>query len=698
MSPVYSLLNPFDSMRKANLSLPVLAGALLAAFALPAQASSEALDAAWKQLPAIHYGEDYSVLQPIDSAVKAAENNPGLQRRLEPKFIEVLQNSQATNAAKDYSCRALRLIGTPSAVPALALLLGDPELAGLARYALEEIPGREVNAALRSYLPRLEGDLKIGIISSLDRRRDRRAVAPLETELRNDDERIAVAAALALGGIGSQQAAQALMEFRPEAAADLRHTVNVALVEAADHLLQQGRRRLANNLFNSIAEDKPANYLQLAAFRGRVSSSAPRTAHALLLQALAGEDAQRRNLASRLVVELPADSTPAVFLQRLPELPTPGQVALLRAFKHRGDPTTRQVVIDQCSNPKPEVRSAALTAMAELGTGRDVALLARWAAEGAASDREAARTSLIQLDGDHINESIVAALSEVNADEQVELLNALSNRVALESAPAITPQLDSPHPKVRQAAANTIGNLGDENQVPVLTRHLLAAETPNEQTALAAALGEICGRVHQKAADSLLNALQSAEMDSTRILLIQLLGNLGNPPALAAARAAANDPNQAIVDAAVREIADWPNPNALPDLRKILNSSENLLHRILAFRGYVRLLRQNDATSEEKVARLTEAMNWAPRQEDKKLVLAALGDIPSLIALDASSQQLDQPELATEAGAAIVKIATQLDPKFRDSTLPALRSVIENVSANAVVEDARKQIRRLEDR
>ncbi|MCX6996619.1 MAG: hypothetical protein NTV49_05930, partial [Kiritimatiellaeota bacterium] len=76
----------------------------------------------------------------------------------ESRWIDVLKSNAETQPKAD-ACRELARIGTAAAVPALAALLGDEQLAHMARYGLETIPGPAVDEALRAALGKLKGRL-----------------------------------------------------------------------------------------------------------------------------------------------------------------------------------------------------------------------------------------------------------------------------------------------------------------------------------------------------------------------------------------------------------------------------------------------------------------------------------------------------------------------------------------------------------
>src|SRR5688572_25658436 len=108
------------------------------------------------------------------SPIEAAESAADKQRKL----IAILQ-SDAPPAEKAIPCKQLAIYGNKDAVPALAPLLADKDLASWARIALEAIPGPEADEALRLALPRLQGNLLIGAINSIGVRRDAKAIDAL---------------------------------------------------------------------------------------------------------------------------------------------------------------------------------------------------------------------------------------------------------------------------------------------------------------------------------------------------------------------------------------------------------------------------------------------------------------------------------------------------------------------------------------
>jgi HEAT repeat protein len=119
------------------------------------------------------------------------------------RLIAILEDPGATEFVKTKACQRLAVVGGHAAVPALADLLADPKLSHYARFALEPMPGEAASQALRAALGGLNGDLLIGVINSIGRRKDTAAIDALAKLRHGDDLAVADAASAALGRIRS---------------------------------------------------------------------------------------------------------------------------------------------------------------------------------------------------------------------------------------------------------------------------------------------------------------------------------------------------------------------------------------------------------------------------------------------------------------------------------------------------------------
>lgn len=229
------------------------------------------LDKAFAALQAFDWGADAAPLQPIDDAVIASHGDAAARLDLE-KRLAALLGGGTSRAVREYVCRKLAVIGTASSVPALAALLSETEHSHMARFALERIAAPEAADALRKTLSSLQGDLRIGMISSLAGRGDAASV-PLLAALLAGESRTACAAAEALGRIGSPEAAQALAAAAHVTDKAARTAIIDARLACAEIQLQRGSRQEALATYRALADaaagtDRPATSVRLAATRG----------------------------------------------------------------------------------------------------------------------------------------------------------------------------------------------------------------------------------------------------------------------------------------------------------------------------------------------------------------------------------------------------------------------------------------------
>jgi HEAT repeat protein len=179
----------------------------------------------------------------------------------------VLKGS-APQAAKDFVCRKLSLIGTAECVPAVAPLLTDEKLSNMARFALERVPDEAATQALRDALPKVKGALKVGVINSLAARRDEASTDRLSALVSDSDAQVASAAVAALGQIGTSQTAKLLGDFQKKAPEGLQLATADARLACAERLLAAGKKAEALAIYKSVSQADLPKHVKLAGMRG----------------------------------------------------------------------------------------------------------------------------------------------------------------------------------------------------------------------------------------------------------------------------------------------------------------------------------------------------------------------------------------------------------------------------------------------
>ena len=233
-----------------------------------------AVEKDFETLKTFNWGENpqqfREMLGAIEDAVPATHGDAPARAELATKLSAVLSSS-ASRAAKDYACRKLLIIGTAEAVSALAPLLLDKDLSHMGRYALERIQAPEAAKALRDGLAKTSGNLKAGMAGSLGARRDAESISDLTALLGDSDALIALAAATALGDIGTAESAKALQDAQPSAE-PVKMRVADARLTAAERLLSAGDHEAAKSVYKSLITS-PVKAVKLAATRGLLLAS-----------------------------------------------------------------------------------------------------------------------------------------------------------------------------------------------------------------------------------------------------------------------------------------------------------------------------------------------------------------------------------------------------------------------------------------
>ena len=228
------------------------------------------LDQALESLKTYEWGVDPKAVKSIQDAIVASHGDAAARKKLESTLADVL-STDVPRAAKDIVCRALKTIGTAHSVPALAKLLHDEELSHMARHALQTNDAPEAVKALVGAIDKAPKKIKIGIISSLGARGTGVPVAPLATTLTDKDAEISTAGALALGAIGSADAAKAL------GSAKVNDTNRIAVCDAmlhcAENMLAHGKKADAKAIYGTVLKIGPTKAAKIAADLGVKASA-----------------------------------------------------------------------------------------------------------------------------------------------------------------------------------------------------------------------------------------------------------------------------------------------------------------------------------------------------------------------------------------------------------------------------------------
>ncbi len=651
-----------------NRIAPVFALLLsLAAAPLAAQtAPSDDLSAILKDLAAYSFDQGVGAPLRLRAYVFAAKDDPARRAACETALDAFIASKPAPGGLMA-ACRSLRLIGTAASVPALAALLLDPAATDPARYALERIPGPEPDQALLAALEKATGDVRLGIIGTLGDRSSDPAVPALAALARSTVDRATVTAAVrALGRISTDESAAALLAALAAGPEPVRLEAAAGLVRRGDDLIKIGDPRRADPLYAAVLSSAVPASIRGAAWLGRVAGAGDR-ARAMIQDAITGRDAALREPAIAAVPRYFRPAELAVLFPLMSRLSEPDQARLIAVFSRYPGDAVLPAVLRAAESRSAAVRLEALRALETVGNGTLVEFLAHRAAITAGEEQARARETLDRVRGADVDAAVLALLgTSKDADLRAELARAVGQRRIAAGKPALMAEAASAEPAVRTQAIRALREIAASSDVvPLLSMTFKAADDDarRELQDTAAAAARSNPRLQARSAE--VKAMLRDERDPRREAdLLAVAGKIGDDSALPLVRSALESPDASVVDAAVRSLADWRTPGARDDLIRIARTTPDATLKVLALRGFIRLVGQERYRAPEAaVADLSAAIAAAERKEEKVLALGALPSFPCPEALRAAQAAAADPSIAAEAGLAAQKIGQVLEAR-----------------------------------
>jgi HEAT repeat protein len=642
--------------------------------ATEAKSSDLELAALLKAASSYEPGESREALAKIDDVVRQSLNREAERGPVAAAMAEAL-GQDGSWAYKDFLCRWLSVIGTPREVRGLAQLVTSETIGDMALYALARIPGEASDKALLDVLRETAGNRRLAVIHNLGERRTESAVPTLARLLGEGDRAVSEAAAAALAIIGGESAARILLGEFARSDPQRRTVLGDACLTVASGL---GNSEQAKDLYQRVYELAPDERLRTAAFLGLVRQD-PRETVALVVEYLAAESKSLRRAAAGLVREMPGEEATASFCSALKSLTPENQWLLLHALGDRGDSRALPVLHTAAASAYAEVRIAAIRSMGLLGGASEVGWLAKAAAKSEGVEQETARNSLVGLKGADIDERIVLELrNQKLAVVRAELARSLGARKAVEAVPALFRAARDRDLSVRLEAMKSLGATATLQDMAALVRLLTSNGGDVERQEMEKAVVATSRRMPGTGVgvEPVIAALAAVSDPRVKTSLLTVLGRMHGPQALEAVQKALDDRDADVRFSAMRSLSNWENTEALELLLEYAQTGVEA-HRVLALRGYIRLLGLSPHNDEQKLMGYQKAIILASADQEKKQALSGLGSVTTLDALRFAVSFLNDPGICEEAGAAATQIATVIADIHPTETERAMAKVLQ---------------------
>lgn len=640
--------------------LALLAGlALSLSWALPVQAQ----DDPFAQIKLCDY-QTRTAPDAIGKLITAAAGDKAKLAEIERKLAAALDDPKTTVSGKQEICALLWRIGGAASVPALTRMLGDEKLADIARYGLERNPDPAAGKALRDALASAKGKPLVGIINSVGNRADAPlAVAALRPLTTNADALVANAAILALGRAGTSEAVVAIQALPAKTL-----VVCQALGCAADKLAAGGKTAEAQTVYEGLTAAALPASARIAGLRGLALTKSPK-ALGLALAALKDKEPSVQRAAGRLCALLADKDTPARYQAVYADLAPGIKSVVLAALADRGDPAGGPLAIAALATDDPVLRTAAMRACGAVGGAAAVVPLAELALKLDRGDRQLALDLLARMKGKEVEAALADLALKGKPEMRMAMLAVIADRNMGSALPMVIDAARGTDRKLAGEAYKALAKMMPVDRYGELIKLMLAAKEEDVATAAGGAVVGCARRLGDadKALGPLLAALPGASATG-KIAALGVLASLGGDKALAEITKAVGDPNEDVKRAAVEALANaWEDSRPLPALLALVKNDPTPAIRSLAFGGYYRLLSQDDKLKpQDKVARVGEIVEAAPKVDQKRRALGLLRQCRVIQAAELAGKYLDTPDLFNDAAQVVLYLAAPQKEGRRD--------------------------------
>ncbi|MFO7976592.1 MAG: family 16 glycoside hydrolase [Candidatus Hydrogenedentota bacterium] len=408
----------------------------------------------------------------------------------------------------------------------------------------------------------------------------------------------------------------------------------------------------------------------------------------LLLAAMNDPSLEYRAAALRLASEFPSEEATRQWMAKMEEVSPEVQAEIITMLGNRGDKVASDMLTRQILAEDKVVRMAAIDAATKLTGSRAVAPMLERLRQGAEEDEiEAIRSALLRVPGRPVVKACAQALEKTPPPARIALLDVLKQRQAQSVRRLVFAQTDAEDEAVRMAAIDALSTVAKPGDVDRVVDLVVEARSDAEKEAARGVLVTLAADKPRR----LLNAIEKHDGQAKADLLAALPA-IGSDKALQTVLDATKSESQTVKDAAVRALAQWPNPEAMSSLMEIAKTTDNDTHHALALGGFLRLVPEAGISPAEKVAQYRAALETARRKEEKVAALSGLSSIHTIESLQVVGEYLDNEALAADAALAAAQIACPKDEKDKGLDAPEVAAILRKASEKAGSEDLRKEI------
>jgi HEAT repeat protein len=356
------------------------------------------------------------------------------------------------------------------------------------------------------------------------------------------------------------------------------------------------------------------------------------------------------------------------------------------------------LLLEMAGSGEKDVRLEAIQSVGEIGDASAVPVLVVLMQDKNEAVARAAATVVANLPGPEVDAAIVKILENPVPALRLKMIEMAGQRRVAGAMPALLKGMSDGDVSIRTAAARSYAELAGAGGVPVLIEMLLKSTDGAEIGLYEKVLSSVCPAAgdNDACATKLVAALAKAG-PAVKPALLRTLRVAGGPEALKAVRGAVDDPNKDVHTAALRALSEWTSAEAAPALLELAKNSGEPTEKLVALRGLLGIALQKSVAVQDKLAICRQAAPIVQREEEKRMLLGALGSAASAESLDLIVPYLDDAAVKREAVATLMAIAEKRKPKENTGVAKAALEKVVKVAADdpAVVKRAEELLKQI---
>jgi HEAT repeat protein len=590
-------------------------------------------------------------------------------------LVKNVDQPNLTNTVRNWIVLQLERIGKGESVPCLAKLMTAPDenLRDFARRALEKNPDpAATDALLKALADAKEPKWKIGLINALGTRRAATALEPVAKMLSDSDPKVAAAAVTALSNIGGQEGVTALAGVFNMPVSSLYLKASQGMIDIAQEMLRQNHVAAAAEVYTVLYEgatqfaqqnlDMNPFSIRAAGIVGMMACDPGKSA-ARIPELMRDKDPKVRAAVVQAARQT-ASKTPARALTSLlADLDPQSRIQVLGLIADRGDLSSIDPVKRVLNSDDESVCLAAIGTLTKIGTDDGAEALLQIAVAGSGATQKAAREGLALIAGPRVEETIAAYAAAGETNARAVAIGLLGKRRAAGAAQTLLAYAADADEQISRAAFAALVDVADQVDAATLADLVAKAKSGGPRDSGVAALRAVLTASKNKdaAAEAVINRMKTTDADA-RVAMLSSLDASGTIAALATVCEAAQSPDEALSDAGIRTLGNWPSFEGAETLVAIASKPEtSLTHYVLAVRGALRLIGASEsAPMDQRVTLCLATFDKARRDDEKRQAVATLGALPWQKAIDRLQDLIKNETLKTEAALATVDLASRM--------------------------------------